>query len=442
MFRSGWFRILLGFMVVLSVGGGYAFWLSTTRAAYLLRQGQAALLQGDWDEAERVARRLEQRGYPQHGHLLRGEVHLRAARGLLARTPAAGPLDAEPAQREARAQDAFRQTLAELARIRDEGPLALEATLLAAECLVRLGEHRLAVEALTAVVKRHPDQKDAHQWLAAVYMDLRSPPEAIRHLQAWGRLDSGDGRPYRWIGFFHRDYHQQAEAIEAYREALRRQLEPPARAEVVKELAATLIAWEAQYHQALETLDQCPPPWAQDAELLALRAECLWGLGRPTEAVDALESALQANPDLSRGLLLRGKMYLTGDQPAAAVPFLEKAVLVDPHDDRSRDHLVQAYQQLGQTARAEQHQRLLQETKSLKDKVSQLEERALSRPGDDRLRQQVAGLYRKLNRPAEARMWLQAALACNPANQEARQELAQLALPAGAPAQPWTLSIK
>src|SRR5262249_27821405 len=163
------------------------------------------------------AGRLEQRGYRYHACLLRGEVRLREARAVVARATAAGLLDAERLGLESRARDVFRQTLAELARIRDEGPLALEATLLAAECLVRLDEHRLAVDALTAVLKRHPDQKDAHQWLAAIYMDLKSPPDAIRHMHAWGKLDPSDGRPYRWIGFFHKDYHRQVEAIEAYR---------------------------------------------------------------------------------------------------------------------------------------------------------------------------------------------------------------------------------
>ena len=105
-------------------------------------------------------------------------------------------------------------------------------------------------------------------------------------------------------------------------------------------------------------------------------------------------------------------------------------ILVDPHNHRSRENLIQAYQQLGDTARAEQHRRLLKETRALKDQVNHLEEQAVLHPWDGKVRQQLGVLYRQLNRPAEARMWLQAALACNPDNPEARQELAQIAAPA------------
>jgi tetratricopeptide (TPR) repeat protein len=442
MSRSVWLGTLLGLGVALSAGGVYAFWVWTTRAAYLLQQGRAALEQGDWERAEHFADQLEQRHYRPHAHLLRGEVRLRAAKGILAPGAAAGPLGRERPERESRAQEAFRQTLAELAQVRDEGPLALEATLLAAECLVRLGERRFAVEALTAVLKRHPEHKDAHQWLAAIYMDLNSPRDAIRHLHEWGRLDPSDGRPHRWIGFFHKDHQRQTEAIDAYREALRRALDPAVRAEVVKELAETLLASEADYAGTLDVLAECPEPFRESPELAALRAECLWGLGRSDEAARLAESALEANPRLTRALLLRGRMCLTADQPGAAVPFLEKAVLLDPHDEQSRAHLVQAYKQRGETARAEQHHGLLEETKALKEKVSQLEQQALSHPWDDRIRQQIAACYRKLNRPAETRMWLQAALACNPANQEVRQELAPIPAAAGSPAPPFTLSGK
>ena len=58
--------------------------------------------------------------------------------------------------------------------------------------------------------------------------------------------------------------------------------------------------------------------------------------------------------------------------------------------------------------------------------ASPWESEATGRPWDDRVRYDIAALCLKINRVVEARMWLTAALACNPDNTQAREALRQL----------------
>ena len=47
-----------------------------------------------------------------------------------------------------------------------------------------LRERRLAAETLKSLVQRQPDLRDAHRWLAAIYIDLNTPFAAIEHLRS------------------------------------------------------------------------------------------------------------------------------------------------------------------------------------------------------------------------------------------------------------------
>jgi tetratricopeptide (TPR) repeat protein len=388
---------------VLLAIAGTIYWAHKTGPGSLLTRGQAALDRGGWDEAERCLDRLDERGYQDEAHFLRGEVWLRKAR-LAPETTALISTAA--------ASSSLRRALHELTQVRDDGPLAQEGAVLRAECLVRLGQRRAAAELLQSVIQQNPDHREAHQWLAAIYIDLNSPYQALTHLREWGRLDPQNGRPYRWIGWFlSKDYGKQSEAIEAYQEACRRELDPALRADVIKDLAELLVEGPEDYQAALDILAQCPELLARP-EVLTLRGQCLRALGKQAEAVELVERALHADPELPQALRLRAKMFLADGQAKAALPFLEKALAVDSHDHLSRQLLMQAYQQLGANDRAEEQRRLLEQARSEKQRLTQLHEQALRHPWDANIREQLADLCLKCNRKAEAEMWRQAAAAC------------------------------
>ncbi|MCI0461714.1 MAG: hypothetical protein L0Z62_32585, partial [Gemmataceae bacterium] len=172
-------RILWCGLLAVVVVGMACYWVYTTRPDTLLRQARTALEKGDAVAAGRIAERLNQRGYDQHAYILRGEIWVRLGRSLL--QPEAD--SAAPTPADVGAQNAFGQALRELSQVADDGSLGSDAVVLAAECLVRLGDRYLAAEGLNTVVRRSPDHKEAHRWLAAIYIDTHSPWQAVHHLR-------------------------------------------------------------------------------------------------------------------------------------------------------------------------------------------------------------------------------------------------------------------
>jgi tetratricopeptide (TPR) repeat protein len=405
-------RLALAILGLLLLGAAAVYHYRTTAPDYLLARGKRALDRGDVDEAWHLVERLEH-DHEGHSLLLRGECWLVLAQ-------------ASDEVRPVSSAEALRNALYALGRIQMEGPVGMEAAVRAGECLVRLGKHRAAADILNRVVQRDPDQRDAHRWLAAVYIDLSSPTEAIRHLTEWGRLAPEEGRPYRWIGFFHKDYQHPEAAIAAYREALARRLEPELRADVVRELAESLLDARADYQGVLDTLEQCPSDYANSPDLRLYRAESLWGLGRLHEAEKLADEVLATDPNYPRGLRVRARMYVATDQPRLGRPLLEKCVAQTPLDVSARQSLLEVCQQLQDDEAVRTHRQKYEEGRDLSRQLTLLYLTARDRPWDDRVRCEIARLCLKLNRVGEARTMLRAAVASNPGNQEARQLLEKL----------------
>jgi tetratricopeptide (TPR) repeat protein len=405
-----WKITILLTAALLALGGVVAYRSYANQPIYLLEKGRAALDRSNWVRAERCAVQLAQNGQMSATHLLRGEALLRSARG----------------EDPAKARSALTSALKELTQVRGEQAIADQATVLAAECLIRQGERRLAADALETLLKRHPDNLDAHRWAAAIYIDLNSTDNAIRHLEAWSELDPATGRPLRWIGKFYKDYSQEVRAISVYQEALKRDLEPSMRADVIQELAETCMWDRADYTTALDAVEHCPAPYDAKPMFLYLRAEALWGLEKRDQAIRYVEQALKLDPELLPALLLRAKIHLTDDQPKQALALLEKAVASSPHDIRTRQYLMNAYRMTGQTAAAERERKALEETRIHKKSLTLLHRQAVQQPWSDEVRVHIAELCLKIERPAEARMWADAALACNPENRQAQELLRQL----------------
>jgi tetratricopeptide (TPR) repeat protein len=377
-----------------------------------LTVGREAVRAGKWDAAEAAAARLDRAGRADDARLLRGLARVEQARQL----PAAD----QPA--------AVRPALAQLSRVRSPGRVA-EATVLAAECLVRLGELRPAEVALQTILRSHPDEPEAHRWLGAVYVDLNAPVSAAHHLAEWGRLDPSAGAPYRWAGFFQKTVDNPARAVECYRSALGRPLDDALRAEVARELAEVLLDSLQDHRGALEALDRAPPTARGRPAFQVLRASALWGLGRHDEAVAAADEAVRADPRSAAALRVRAQFHLQRDDPRAARPLLERAAELAPHDLGILKDLTDACEQAGDAAAAAAHRKAFERTTALRERMTRLYAEAERRPWDPAPRREAAEVCRELRRPDEARMWAKAAVAAAPGDPAARDLLAALGGP-------------
>jgi tetratricopeptide (TPR) repeat protein len=382
-----------------TVNWGDGGWYYHRSPDYRLRAGQEALRQGDPDRAERIALALETAGFADHAALLRGELLFRRGQALAN----AGDLK-RGAPFLVRAVDQFE-------KIQERGSLRREAAEFYGLAALALGQRHEAERGLRYVLDEAPNAIDAHRGLAALYYDQGALTSAIQHLQRVAELDPEDGRPYRFMGHIYKDLEQNAEAIEAFRQALGRSL-GAAFAEDVKENLAEVLVKHSDYQDALQILASSTPQAADVPKLLALRARCLWALQQVADARSVLDRALAEHASSVELLRLRGEIFLQENEPQKAAELLERALSFDRHEQTSRQLLAQAYAALGKTVEAAEQKRLAGQTQEYLHQMTQLSREAMTRPWDAAVRKQLAEVCDHLDRPELAAMWRQAAGCC------------------------------
>jgi tetratricopeptide (TPR) repeat protein len=377
--------VLVLVAVVLGLGCAAWYWQRSRRPEQRMERGRAAIQAQDWETAADVADALEAAGHRDRANLLRGESLFRQGRLVNA--------------------------LGRLKEIEDQGAIRLEAVALSGRCLLKLGNLREASRAYRFVLSQQPEHVDAHRGLAAIAYDLGNLQQASGHLQEVARLDPRDGKSHRLRGLILKFQSLFPEAEEAYLNALSRELPPNFRLEVYLELAECR-AERREYASALEALGERAGAGPEGALALAVRGECLWGLGRGEEARALLEGALREHPNDAKLLGLRGQIHLANGEAKTAADVLERALRGDPHNGNYRDHLARAYVQLGRHADAAEHLRRAEESEKELRLLAQLSIEAMSKPWDAEVRFRLADYWRKHGKPDLAAMWDRAAQAC------------------------------
>jgi tetratricopeptide (TPR) repeat protein len=460
-------------MVLVLVGSVGAWWYYRTRPGVQFQQARAAVSQGDSDRAELLATYLEESDHADMADLIRGELALRTGRqaveerdrlapwnSVLACTqlmtaagtsisqyqpapfavwlheppppPTAFPPQAwiwEQARLTERAEAAFFHAFQHLRPIQDEALIA-DASLMMGEAIVRLREFGRpvplaeALRRLELVLDHRPDCIEAHRYLALLLLEVQAIHPAMDHLRRVGELDPSDGRPFRTLGLILRNQQKPARAIEAYQQALAGKLERHVSAEVVEELARLLVN-EGKVAEARAVLDQCPEPHRQSPAIRVIEAECLWRTMQVPECEQLLGAALREDPDLVPGLRLRAEIAMAQDHPERAIVDLERAVRLELADYALRHQLAEAYAAAGGTAQAQQQRERRDEIQRQLRRLASLEAAASANPTDAAAREAVADVWLKLEQPEKARMWLRAALACDPTNNRLRERARQ-----------------
>ena len=125
-----------------------------------------------------------------------------------------------------------------------------------------------------------------------------------------------------------------------------------------------------------------------------------------------LDRVLAENPSAVRGLRLRAAIHAEAGTLEAALPMLEKALLIDPHDCPSRYQLARAYQLLGRNKEATEQYDRLEQSRRFLEALSNLNKEAIEKPNNVAIRLRLAELCEKLQKPRLAEMWRRAAANC------------------------------
>jgi tetratricopeptide (TPR) repeat protein len=290
----------------------------------------------------------------------------------------------------------------------------------AAEAYYRLGRFTDAVATARSALEYDPQKHAARRWLAVAYYDLGATAYATDELGILSREVPTDARPDRLLGLIGKDTEQFPDAIKHYRESLRRDSRPGDLHEILTELAECQLKMQ-DHAGSLETLASVPVT----AETLVLQAEAHEGLGRHAQALEAVDRALKLDPEHVPALIYKATLLMTEGQSQAAVPILEHALRIHPHDGTARFKLSQAYSQVGDVEHAAEQTRLMEESRKLEREFVDLHGQVAADTKSAELRYQLGMLARKLHKPDLARMWLRAAVALDPNHTAARKALAE-----------------
>jgi len=256
-------RWLLPVIVLLAavLVSAYLGHVQRSAPARLFQAGVEAFAQNDPDAVQTAAEALQGvEGYGPHAHVLEGMILLRRGRLF--------------------------EAITQFGYGKDHPDTRVLAYALSGEALYKGRQFRDAERILSTAIRLDPSQTDAHRWLAALYYDIGAMGRALEQLRAVADQAPDDPRPHRLRGLIHKDFENYAEAVNDYRESLRRGPDQPDKNDVLVELAECLVKLR-RHPEALETLGQCP----RSAETLSLQAECQYAQGDAARAQAARRSA-------------------------------------------------------------------------------------------------------------------------------------------------------
>jgi tetratricopeptide (TPR) repeat protein len=313
------------------------------------------------------------------------------------------------------------EAVAPLNRVRADGPRAADAALWKGRTLYSAGQTLLSIGWFRLAAQLRPADAEARRWLAAAAYDQGAVTLAVAALAAVTRLCPTDARAWRTLATIQRDYGHLDLAGIAYRETLRLDPDQPA---VRLEYAGCLAAGGA-FEDAEGELARCrgrvdEPHWAY------MKASCLRGRGEVEAFKGLVRESADRFPNHAGLLGFRGSVERLDGRWDEAVRWLDRAVAADPF---SAEHWHQRGLVLAGLGRKEeaardrgQAGRLIAATRDL----SRLDERASRRPDDAGVRCQLGRTCSLLGKTELAVSWYRAALACDPANVEARAGLRAL----------------
>jgi tetratricopeptide (TPR) repeat protein len=382
--RLRWVVLSGCLILAIAVAALLGIWFRSNQPESLYLRGRAALQAGDRETARRLAEALARTpGYELHGELLRGMLLARA--GL------------------------YQEALVHLEPASRQKSTSVDANSAAAGCLYAMGLYLQTINTAQAALQQDPHCLNAMRWLASAYYDLGAIPHAMTELEKLKVEAPTDPRPDRLLGVIAKDGEHFQEAVEHYRESIRRDPNQPDREAILRELAESQIALN-EFNEALQTLKES----SRSAASLTLESSCHRGLGQIETATGKIREALNLDPRYYPAKLLQGKLFLDADHLEEAVAATREAIEFEPGNSKAHLQLSQALRQLGRTAEADAELKTMLEIQVIEREFTDLHDAAAKQPSDAHIRQRIGALARRLGKPELAKIWFRAALAIQP----------------------------
>ncbi|WP_169973805.1 tetratricopeptide repeat protein [Tautonia rosea] len=302
-----------------------------------------------------------------------------------------------------------------------EGPLAAEVAFWKGRTLMAAGQTLRAAVWFQDALRRRPDQIETLRWLAAASYELGDISTALESLNTLTQLQPNDAPGWRTIGLIQKEHAEFEAARDAYRAALQANADQP---DVRMELAEVLMEL-SRHEEAIGLLEVCRGR-VSEPDRLVLLARSLYEVGDRATARQHLEQGLKEAPGNAAMLAERARIDLAEADLAAAVEALDQALAAEPANADWFYLRSQAHRRLGQTEQADQDLARSRELTEVMTTISNLIREADQFPEQAEVRYRLGTLCLELNDSKMAAAWYQAALACDPNHEAARQGLLSL----------------
>jgi tetratricopeptide (TPR) repeat protein len=246
-------------------------------------------------------------------------------------------------------------------------------------CHFRLREFEPAITNLEKAVRGAPRKEQARILLARSYAAVGRYAEAIGSLEAWTRQNGADPDSLYWIGKFYEDL-----ANRTFEQLAARN---PAEPQVYETQGDQYLA-KGEYEKALEAYKKAlaSSPGAPPGLHFNL-GNIYWRTLRLEDARKELEAELKINPYHAQANYELGDISAKQGKAEEAVPYLEKALALDPG-------LVEAHRALGRALVFEKHY-----ARAVKEFLAV----AAAEPSDHTIHAVLASTYRLMGRLEDAK---------------------------------------
>jgi predicted Zn-dependent protease len=186
---------------------------------------------------------------------------------------------------------------------------------------------------------------------------------------------------------------------------------------------------DGHLQQARALLETCFVRHPRNTALRATLADCYVQLGELELADQHLRDGMEDTRPPRYWRMLGLIQHQLHNDPAQAVPSFSLALVDQPDDWNTRHQLALALLEQGETSRAEQELRRVEEARQLLDanRLVRLLNQVVTRLDGTENRFEIAEHYRLLGWPREARAWYLLALETNPSHAASRAALSELA---------------
>lgn len=251
-------------------------------------------------------------------------------------------------------QDRFLEAQEKYLKILSVSPDSAGALAGVGKCYLGMGSPQKAAPFLSEAVRRRPDDRDAKRILAHVYVDMNQFVAAESLLNSLLALDGKDKESWYFLGLlmYENGYYRAADGD------LERSIDPASTDQVrhLKTDICRAVCWvhmgrTGEAEVAMIRLSN-EAAAEKDPDLLLVFAQLLYETQRPEMALQRVEQALRARPELAMGYFWKGKVLYRLGRLEEAASAAEQSSRLLPQLPYPRNLLVKIYQGLGRKEEA------------------------------------------------------------------------------------------